>query len=114
MTTVTPNTVREWAASEGIVVSDRGRLSKDLVSKFNKDRKGRNRYLPAPRAAVVKVTAVRTNDNGRKIPVTANVNVTELRNQLVQAGLSPGTRGRLSQATLKAFVSGELNLTTKN
>lgn len=43
--TPTAADVRRWAEHEGIPVGKRGFLQQDVIDRFNKGRRGRQRYL---------------------------------------------------------------------
>lgn len=43
-TPVNANEVREWAREQGITVGTRGRLSEELIAKFNRSKRGRKVY----------------------------------------------------------------------
>lgn len=100
--TASPAEVREFAASKGIKVGTRGRFSAELIADFNKGRKVK--YTPRAFKPTVKVTALRENAKGGKTPVSRQINVAEARAYAAANGLKVGTRGRVTEDVLKAFV----------
>ena len=115
---VTASVVREWAKGlpdlttieglpENYQIGDRGRLNPAVRVAFDKTHKGVRYEVGHKEAKTVKVTAVKTNDKGRKVPVTRKVNISEARAAAKAAGLPVGERGMPSKAILMGFVRGD-------
>jgi hypothetical protein len=94
-------TVRLWAVANGLASQSRGRLSDHAIKEFNKAHGlwGANAYAkdePVRRHTVKPA-------KGRSI--TRSYRVSEARKWAVENGHSePGQRGRMSKATLDAYV----------
>lgn len=104
--------VRAWLRDNAEAVGvpapgARGKLSEAQIKAFEKHNKGKA-FSHAAYKPVRKVTAVVTSDNGRKRPVTKNVNLPEVRAAAIDAGIPLGDRGRIPGKVLSAFVAGEL------
>lgn len=112
---VTASVVRTWAKEnlstidglpEGYEVGTRGRLHPAIRKAFDAQR-GVRYEVGHKQPKTVKVTAVRTTDNGRKVPVTKHVNISEARKAAQKAGVPVGERGMLNKAILLGFVRGD-------
>lgn len=100
--------LRENAETAGVPApGTRGKLSEAQIDAFKKANKGKT-FEHTAFKPVRKVTGVRVNANGRKQPVTMNVNLPEVRREAIKAGIPLGDRGRIPQTVLSAFVAGEL------
>lgn len=99
--TPTATVVRQWAESKSLIsAGQRGRLGTSVIDAFNAEHpkaKYPTTYRPkAPKA--VKHTVV-VQRNGRKVPVTRALPVSEVRKVASAAGLA-GKRGILTKAAL--------------
>jgi hypothetical protein len=114
---VTASVVREWAKGtdltqieglpENYQIGTRGRLHPAVRAAFDKAHKGVRYEVGHKEAKTVKVTAIKTTDKGRKVPVTKNVNISEARKAAKAAGLPVGERGMPNKAILLGFVRGD-------
>jgi hypothetical protein len=91
--------VREWAESENLIPKgQRGRLGSAVIDAWNAanpKNKYPLTYRPNPPASVKHTVTVERN--GRRIPVTRSLPVTQVRALAAEAGLA-GSRGILTQA----------------
>ena len=98
--------VRSFVSAQGIDVKP-GRLSAQVIDAFNKGQKEFT-YTPGVKPAeTVKVTAMRTTESGRRVPVTKNVSVSMVRAAAAAAGVELGSRGRVSSLAQQATVTGD-------
>lgn len=99
-----PKAVRQWAESQGLIkAGQRGRLGAPVIKAYNKAHPVKHSeagYLPT-----VKHTAKPAK--GRK--VTKTINVTQVREAALKAGVKVGARGTLPTAVLDAYVLGTLS-----
>lgn len=106
VTAASPADVRLWARESGLTVGGRGRFAPSLVDAFNKAHGGKGgssmRYTEATFSPVEKVT-VRVE--GKRAPVTRNIDLKAARKFAVEQGLSsPTARGPLSAAVKSAYA----------
>ena len=104
ITPPTADDVRDWARNKGIEVKEKGRLSADLVARYNKGRK--NVYVTEQRITVRVVTlASKVADKaGRNRSRAETVKVREVRSWAKRNGFDLGDRGRLPRAAFDAFA----------
>jgi len=118
-TSVNGSAVRTWAQSEDgqaflttwatenevdvPTVGARGKFSAALIAAFHKANPT-SRY-EVGHVQSVKVSGTRVTSNGRKIPVTVNATLPELRAFAQSQGLSVGARGRISAEVKAAFAA---------
>lgn len=114
---VTASVVRNWANTtdltkieglpENYAVGTRGRLHPAVRAAFDKAHKGVRYEVGHKEAKTVKVTAIKTSDKGRKVPVTKKVDIAAARKAAEDAGLPVGKRGMPSKAILMGFARGD-------
>jgi len=119
---VPASTVRQWAVEnltkiEGLPkdyqIGERGRLHPLVREAFTKANKGVRYDVGHKEAKTVKVTAVKTTESGRKVPVTKKVNISEARAAAKKAGVLVGERGMPQKAILLAFARGDFDVKTE-
>jgi hypothetical protein len=92
--------VREFAIREGLAQPGQGRLSRQAIDAFNRNRRGVHRYVKAEPVARHTVYG----PQGGVVRVR-NYNREDARAWAVRNGYSaPGARGRLSRGALDAYV----------
>src|SRR5687767_7935309 len=103
--------VRAWAnspegaavlAEKGLTIGLRGRLSADVQEAF---RKATGRVYTKGHVHPVKVKGVRVTESGRKVPVTVNAVLSDVRATLAAEGVQVGARGRISAENLALFAA---------
>lgn len=103
---VTAADVRAWAILNGFadrVKMTRGRLPIDVIAAFNKGRKGSERFTGTAGRSV-KVSTTRTLENGKRMPYSRTVLVSDVREWAVAHGYADMTRGRMTTDTYGAYV----------
>lgn len=94
--------VRAWLREQGEQVGSRGRLSAEQIGAFEK---ATGKRYEVGHVATRRITGVRVTDSGRKVPVTVNASIGEVRAWAQSAGLDVGSRGRIAPTVLSAFAA---------
>lgn len=106
-----PAVVRQWLLDnpvEGQTVGARGKFSAEQITRFNKGQRV-YKFETGTFKPTRSVSAIRITDKGRKVPITKQVNLTEVREEAKKAGVVLGQRGRIPAKVLEAFVAGRMN-----
>lgn len=117
--TKTPATsadVRKWAAENGHTVKERGRFDSKIIEAYNAKNKARpyeSGIKPEGKKIQVKGRRL-AKDGKRRVPYSAMVSMTDIRNAAAEAGVRIGVRGRIPQDIIDAFANGDLAEFAKN